>query len=460
MTDLLVLLLLAVLCVVAAIGILVKPKVFVTIGLLVVCFEDSLVHLTGLERFTYFDEVFVIVAMVLLPVRRLLSRQRLRVTAWFGWTALLLAAGLVSSLIHQVPVHVMLLGAFSLFKWILLAFAIAQVDWETADFKRAVPLLSVFVFVIIGSGILNLLFPGWWTSTFFPGGVIEQRFGMTPLIGPFTHPSSFATVAAFISIAIAAYRTFVRKSALTAFLLLTSALQSVLAFRRRLWLSLIFGLGSVWASRSSRVSLFIVVLAVVPLAAFFTGNFFGGVAQKLVLDYLSDDASLTTARTVMTLDSLRIAAGNFPLGVGFGRFGSYPAALYYSPEYVSRGYQNIWGLTPVGGSNSEFLMDTYWPILFGETGWLGAVAFAVALALIWRNFVSLQGIADAPMAQWVGATGVGWLIFSVLDSVASPAFTNIHGSMLFALIGVSIALKDGLRLKDASAGDSKLLKAR
>jgi hypothetical protein len=53
-------------------------------------------------------------------------------------------------------------------------------------------------------------------------------------------------------------------------------------------------------------------------------------------DYLGNGAP--EARTVLTVDSFKVAGGYFPGGAGFGRFGSAVAAENYSPEYVARGY--------------------------------------------------------------------------------------------------------------------------
>lgn len=427
--------------VVAVIGILLKPKLFVLIGVLVVVFSDTIVHLTDVAQISYSDEVLVVLAVTLLPLRRAIQRQRLRWPREFGWIGLVLVAGLLGNFIHQVPSVVTLLGALLLIKWFLLAFAVAQIDWQASDIERALPAFGVFALMLVLAGLLNFLFPGRWIDIFSPSGGVEERFGRPSLIGFFTHPSFYATITAFVAIAIAGYRGIVKKSGITLVLLLSSVFFSLLAFRRRLWLALVLGVSWVWAHRSSRARFLLTVLTIGPLTIFLSADFLGGVSQQIVSDYFTDAAEFSTARTVMTLDSLKIAASAFPLGVGFGRFGSYAAALYYSPEYSSRGYESIYGLAPTGMGNSRFLTDTFWPALLGETGWLGAVAFIMALTVIWRRFSKLRRTVAAPLVQWIGACGTGWLVFVLVDSIASPTFTGPLASVFFALVGVSASME-------------------
>jgi hypothetical protein len=148
------------------------------------------------------------------------------------------------------------------------------------------------------------------------------------------------------------------------------------------------------------------------------------------------------ARTVLTLDSFAVAADHFPAGAGFGRFGSAVAAANYSPEYLARGYPRIWGLGRTA-EDGRFLTDTEWPAIIGETGFLGAVMFAMGLVAIFRAGRRLAREGADPLARWAGLTEVGWLVALLVESVGTVSFTGppVSGAF-FALVGVVTAMSD------------------
>ena len=157
-------------------------------------------------------------------------------------------------------------------------------------------------------------------------------------------------------------------------------------------------------------------------------------------DYLGNGAP--EARTVLTEDSFKVAGGYFPGGAGFGRFGSAVAAENYSPEYVARGYPTVWGLGRTE-EDGRFLTDTEWPAIIGEAGFLGALAFAVGLAGIYRAGVRLWATGPTRIIRWAGLTSAAWLVAGLVQSVATVTFTGppVYG-LLLGLAGVVAALSD------------------
>jgi len=92
------------------------------------------------------------------------------------------------------------------------------------------------------------------------------------------------------------------------------------------------------------------------------------------------------AKSIMTSISLQIAKDYFPIGTGFGTFGSTYAAKSYSPVYYLYGIAD----NPELGVNSkQYLTDLFWPILFGETGILGTLLYC---SLIFILFIRIQRV--------------------------------------------------------------------
>ena len=145
---------------------------------------------------------------------------------------------------------------------------------------------------------------------------------------------------------------------------------------------------------------------------------------------------------MLTVDSVKEAAGYFPLGAGFGRFGSAGAATNYSPEYVKRGYAYVWGLGQTA-EEGRFLTDTEWPAIVGETGFFGAAAFALGLLGVYRAGLRLWAAGRSPLVRWAGLTCAGWIVASLVQSVATVTFTGppVFG-LVFGLVGIVAALSD------------------
>jgi len=90
------------------------------------------------------------------------------------------------------------------------------------------------------------------------------------------------------------------------------------------------------------------------------------------------------AKSIMTSVSLQIAGDYFPIGTGFGTFGSTYAKNFYSPVYYLYGISEN---PELGVESKQYLTDMFWPILFGETGVLGTIFYA---GLILALFVQIQ----------------------------------------------------------------------
>lgn len=92
------------------------------------------------------------------------------------------------------------------------------------------------------------------------------------------------------------------------------------------------------------------------------------------------------AKSIMTGTALQIAKDYFPIGTGFGTFGSTYAAKYYSPVY------HIYGIADnpeLGEQSKMYLTDVFWPILLGENGVLGTAIYCGLLLLL---FIRVQRV--------------------------------------------------------------------
>lgn len=143
--------------------------------------------------------------------------------------------------------------------------------------------------------------------------------------------------------------------------------------------------------------------------------------------------ALGNPRTVFYIDGFYLANMHFPLGTGFGKFGGDAARLYDRSVYDMLGYgTRYWWYR-----QDLYLLDTYWPNLFAETGWIGGSAvflFGVLMTLfalqrawvvrhvrekmLWRlafvgHFLALTGSLTAPIYGDPNTVGLPFLFFGI-----------------------------------------------
>lgn len=135
-----------------------------------------------------------------------------------------------------------------------------------------------------------------------------------------------------------------------------------------------------------------------------------------------------SARSIMTATSIQIMGDYFPIGTGFGTYGSNAAADNYSPVYVMYGFNNYYELA--SWNPMAFLCDTFWPIIFAQTGVIGSVAYVGLLVMLFVRIFCLKRINR----HWFLA-GLFIFIYLLISSTAEPAFNNSVAIPLAVVLG-------------------------
>lgn len=141
------------------------------------------------------------------------------------------------------------------------------------------------------------------------------------------------------------------------------------------------------------------------------------------------------ARNELTHIGVVIADRFFPLGSGFATYASNITAEadYYSPLYYQYGLYMLDGLEP---GKVTFLSDTFWPIVFGQFGWIGLALFClmlVYLALFAYKMCSTSG-------QRLSC--VFCFIYLLISSTAGSAFFHPTAVYLACCLGLVFAVAD------------------
>jgi hypothetical protein len=426
------------------------PRTLAIAALIAVLFAQSIEHFSGGSALSLVDDGLVILAIVALPLGAVLNRRKLR-----GFPRLMailaltyLALGVLSCFINDVPLATAAAGTYLAARPFLLAFALLQVPWTRDDGARIGRVGVVILWIVVACGAINLVIPTQWTAIFASNPVPEYNGFVPGLVGPFAHPSFFGQALALGVIFLVAYRLHVGKKH-TALICVAGAL-SLLSFRRKTLVSLPAGVLQVLiAKRPGLTWAFLVLLA--PIAAFAAWpqivNLWAGIAVTYFAGGGEDNA-----RTALTVQSADVANTYAPFGAGFGRYGSSVAASDYSPEYLQRGFQNIYGLEPAA---PRFASDTFWPQVIGESGWIGFAAFAALVVVVWLYFIRMARGGDQ-FEKMVGAGGAGWVVMLTVESIAAPTFgAPPTYAMIPAVLAFAIATRNTTGTEVVSADSAK-----
>lgn len=415
---------------------LIRPKQIWAILLVLTVFAQSLEQLTSLNYWGMLDELLVlsVVASALLRMT-FLKLIRVRVPG-SGFIFVFTGLGIASGILMHVDNVLLLQGAFLAVKGFLFAWGTAQLDWNKDDLEKSVKTGVIVILFVLACACTNLVISDVWESYLSRarGGSQYRAFGLPSLIGPFVHPNVFGQFMALASIATILYISVFGFTFSRLILGAITVIGAAFSFRRKAILGLLVGLfAPLVANRKSRIINMLIVLLVFPLSFLLLYDEILNVISYTKTEYL--DVLDKQSRYILYRDSLAIAVSYFPLGAGFSRFGSFLAGENYSPEYISRGYEKIWGMGQ--GDQGGFLYDTFWPSVLGETGFIGLAAFFLALLLIMRMGYRVSKNSECKLWTWSGLLLVGWSFEFLIESAAAPVYVSPPLYLVyFALIGL------------------------
>ena len=138
-----------------------------------------------------------------------------------------------------------------------------------------------------------------------------------------------------------------------------------------------------------------------------------------------------SARAQLLLKSFEIAKDHFPFGSGFGTYGSYYSSVYYSPIYYKYGLNTIFGMSL---DNHKFLCDSFWPMILGQSGFVGVTLYVIA---IWKLFVYIVKLRKIDLYLFISA--IGTVCYLLVDSTAATAFVHPLSMPMAIWLGIIIS---------------------
>ncbi len=309
------------------------------------------------------------------------------------------------------------------YKFIVVYFAVRIFcrDWEMANWKQKIVSwhlgLAVFVALVL---IFNMIYP------VFP--YFDKRFGLQSQQLFFGHPSRYAFFWEFIFVILMPYLLHRKRWILMLVLLLglLSLRIKYLAFFP-LGFFLIFG---GYRLKRIRLSNPKIVVPTVILAFLIFGIAF----KQISFHFSGNSFELGFGRAVLFYNSFNVAGKDFPLGSGFGTYGSYASGKYYSPVYFDLGMEKIYGLGP---DRISFIADTYWPMVLAQFGYFGLLLMIWIIYRIVKELIRLYNLAPNFREKRFYLSGLVLMFIFIIDSSSDAIFAQnraVIGFIYLALI--------------------------
>lgn len=374
----------------------------------------------------------------------LAARHHATAVRWLSIAGgVVLVCGFASDIAAGAPLSASIVGAAYRLKFFLALGAGLAIQWTPTLATRARKVV-IYAAIVVGiTGIFDFVSGGALRGIFASPapGFQPPRVGYAAAGGIFRNLAVLSTFMA-IAFTVLLGMTWQGKAGRRVPQLLLVGLAALSTLRLKAIVSLPAATAAL-AATSKRVRsrlILVIALAALAVGALITltqRDVVGEVVTEQVGNYTSETPR---ARQRLGTVSIEIARDSFPLGAGFGRFGSGPSiqAATYSPIYEQYGLSKHYGFRR--GDPITFALDTSWPGLLGEVGVVGALAFAttvLALMLMLFRRTREEG-AQADFAS----IGFGVMVVIVVASLGAGEFFRsftMLTAVLFVIPGLWLA---------------------
>jgi hypothetical protein len=280
--------------------------------------------------------------------------------------------------------------------------------------------VEIIFYLLVVMVFLDLIFQ------FYP---IERRYGLRSVQLFFSHPSRFSTAFGIIFMLLL-YKYINRRRWFLITILLFGMISLRVKFFGFVLIAYVIFHFRHLIRRIPRRQIF-VYLGLFSLVLFFLFQ------DRIMMFFSFEKANTGWSRGILTYKSIVIANDFFPFGTGFGTYAGVFSGIYYSWTYELYGLDRVYGLSP---DNPAFVADQFWPMVLGQFGWFGFLAYGLILYYFIMLFMKL--FKQSKQTNTVNRMILPFLgIFMLLiDSSSDAIFSQDRAVNIFILISLSINL--------------------
>lgn len=418
-----------------------KFFIFLFVGILL--FQDTIEKITEFSLLTYVDELLV-VALLICSIINIIIKKKINKKSLIIILLIVLfsAIGLLSNYINSSDysnIFIASMGNFLTIKFFIIIFALMNLTINEDYIKVLIDIIVIYGYICAFFAIINFIFPNFY-ERYLNFGFISYRFNMVAVCSLFDHPGKYGWFMLFVAVLyLAKFNAYSNKKDLIKFIIF--ALSSILSLRTKVIISVIIVLMYQALFLTERTKAYfkkIIAICIVLIALMFA---FRDILINTYKLYFTTENGVS-ARMAMNMNSLKIAQDYFPLGVGFGKYGSWIARDNYSEYYYKYDMDKIYGIRP---NDPKFATDTFWPSIIGETGILGTIIYIALLIIIYRYLLLYRKKIgkDDKKINFVLIWGILTLIQTLCESFGEPSFTSAPQYFFVALIiGIGFMLSE------------------
>ena len=350
----------------------------------------------------YFDEILAAMSIPVICVYVIKYGNSLRIKKInliiICTMSLLVICGLYSNIRFKYqPMIIILSDLILVLKFFVVYFMAEIILKKDVDKygKMIVNNLKIIIVVFMGLTILN------YVSNIFP--VDDIRYGIKSNQLFYSHPTLLAAICIFI---LASYIRYEKKINSKYVFLIIFVILTTLRLKAIGGIAIIFMMALYVDKKNKKITLTkwgILALICVALAY-----------QQIEYYFIIIDDS---ARAMLASTSVKIANNYFPLGTGFGTYGSYFSVVEYSPIYTMYGLDKTYGLVK---GRAFFASDNFWPMILGQFGYLGIILYCIAIYMIYLKIQKSYKIED----KYIYISKMICLAYLMISSSSESAFVN------------------------------------
>ena len=370
--------------------------------------------------FSYMDEGLAMITTIYALILLLNKKKAIKITKYeliaLIFFLLYLFLGFVSNATHNIigfkhGILSMIMTAKGYMLYFSCRVIFQYYDVKASILKNISKVLEISLYILALIGIVNI-----------PLNFLEDqgmRFGLHTVSIGFSHPTELAFFAIISMTTILLYYNYTNKTKGELSVIIASSLLVLFTGRSKaiaficVYIILFYFMKLIKKFKLKYFILLIPIMVYIALPRIIS-EFFNG------------------ARGYLYTAGYKIAKDYFPLGTGFGTFGSYMSRQFYSPLYYEYGLSSVWGLSP---SMPSYIADTYWAMIMGETGFLGVVLLILVLYFIFIQF--LKGYNDYKSK----IITFGLICYTVVTSIAEPIYSSNKCAALFMVLALFMTIR-------------------
>ena len=381
---------------------------------------------------SYADELIALAAIPAI-ILKLGRKKGIRIKrtrdGYWRWLLAVFCFGLLGNLFYQYQpfIRAVLPDVFLFIKfwlWIELGRYLYQrfdISRYAVRIFRHIRIITWFYFILI---LIDNIIPC------FPA---SNRYGFRSTQLFYFHPTSFASCIIFIMSIMLLLRVkinrkkFIFYEVVLSILACTSLRSKIFGSVMLFWLIVYFVL-----IRKKKITVGTILMFIPPVIL---------IGWNQIEFFFFSDMIQGSARYQLLITSIKVAYDHFPVGAGFATFASHYSGVCYSPLYGKYGISSVYGITE---TNTSYISDSFWPMVVGQTGYIGLTAFLIVL---YKLFRSIQKSRFNNTTAY--AAGLFCLTFLLVESTSAAAFVHpIYMPIAFVLAYIlNIADNSQIRLK-------------